>query len=152
MHRALFVLLAIAALLVGGCSEDSHPPGDPSSVASLNDSTDTAEVPRTDDEGTVEPEPEPEPADKYDQTWPKSYGKTTCAEWNSEMASTQQWTAAADMLAGTRNKGDGGTGLPDDALVAEFQGGITTACVVDSHLITEVAVGVYLTDRKRFRP
>jgi hypothetical protein len=89
---------------------------------------------------------------KYDQTWPKSYGDTTCDEWSGEMTDAQQWTAAADMLTGARNKGDGGKGLPPDSLVDEFQGGVSTACVVPSMTLTDVGVGLYLTERSRFQP
>jgi hypothetical protein len=90
--------------------------------------------------------------DKYTQTWGKSYSSTTCAEWRSEMSSAQQWAASADMLAGARNKGDGGTGLPQDSLITEFQSGITTACVIDSQDIAGIGAALYLTERSRFRP
>jgi hypothetical protein len=90
--------------------------------------------------------------DKYEQTWPKSYSSTTCREWNGEMTTDQRWTAAADMLTGARNKGDGGQGVPPDSLVDEFMGGITTACVVPDMSLAEVGAGLYLTERARFRP
>lgn len=90
--------------------------------------------------------------DKYEQTWTKSYSSTTCAEWNEELTDRQQWAASADMLTGARNRGDGGTGLPSDALVDEFQGGVTTACAVPSMSLAEVGAGLYLTERERFRP
>jgi hypothetical protein len=90
--------------------------------------------------------------DKYEQTWPESYSSTTCREWHREMTREQQWSAAADMLTGARNKGDGGEGLPPDLLVDEFMGGITTACVVPDMSLAEVGAGLYLTERARFRP
>jgi hypothetical protein len=91
--------------------------------------------------------------DKYEQTWPESYSSTTCRKWNEEMTRDQQWTAAADMLTGARNKGDGGEGgLPPDLLVDEFMGGITTACVMPDMSLAEVGAGLYLTERARFRP
>ena len=90
--------------------------------------------------------------DKYEQTWPKSYSSTTCREWDAEMTREQQWAAAADMLTGARNTGDGGEGLPPDLLVDEFMGGITTACVVPDMSPAEVGAGLYLTERARFRP
>jgi len=68
------------------------------------------------------------------------------------MTAHQRWAAAADMLAGARNKGDGGTGLPSDQLVTEFVGGIDTACVEPTMTITDMAVGLYLSDRARFQP
>ena len=89
---------------------------------------------------------------KYDQTWPKSYSNTTCTEWNSDMTSQQQFAAAADMLTGARNKGDGGTGLPADAMISDFQLGLTTVCVVPSLSLAEVGAGLYLSERDRFRP
>lgn len=90
---------------------------------------------------------------KYTQTWPTAYADTTCGDWNTQMTDRQQWVAAADMLTGARNKGDGGEGVPTDELVGQFQGGITNACSVDdSEPITEIAAGVYLTDRDQFAP
>ncbi len=89
---------------------------------------------------------------KYDQTWPHPYSQTTCADWNDDMTSAQQWAAAADMLTGARNKGDGGEGLPPDPLVDEFRAGITTACVVDTMTLADVGAGLYLTERETFRP
>ncbi len=90
--------------------------------------------------------------DKYEQTWPKSYSSTTCHEWNAEMTADQRWAAAADMLTGARNKGDGGQGVPPDSLVDEFMGGTTRACVVPDMSLAEVGAGLYVTERARFRP
>ncbi len=90
--------------------------------------------------------------DKYEQTWPKSYSSTTCHEWNAEMTADQRWAAAADMLTGARNKGDGGQGLPPDSMVDEFMGGVTRACVIPEMSLAEVGAGLYLTERARFRP
>lgn len=89
---------------------------------------------------------------KYTQTWPKSYSATTCREWNNDMTDAQQWAAAADMLTGARNKGDGGQGVPPDSLVNEFQDGITTACAVPSLSLAETGASLYLTERARFQP
>lgn len=89
---------------------------------------------------------------KYEQTWGASYSATTCADWSTQMDDHQRWAAAADMLAGARNKGDGGEGLPVDALVDEFEAGISTACVEPTMSLTDVSVGLYLTERERFRP
>ncbi|MCS5496296.1 hypothetical protein NY547_03465 [Cnuibacter physcomitrellae] len=89
---------------------------------------------------------------KYDQSWPKSYSNTTCTEWNSDMTAAQQFAAAADMLTGARNKGDGGEGLPPDSMISDFQSGVTTACVVPSMSLAEVGAGLYLTERDRYRP
>ena len=89
---------------------------------------------------------------KYTQTWPKSYAATNCSEWNSSMSSSQQFAAAADMLTGARNRGDGGVGLPPDSLIDDFRQGVTTACVIDTMSLADVGAGLYLTDRDRFRP
>jgi hypothetical protein len=90
--------------------------------------------------------------DKYDQTWSKSYSRTTCGEWNGEMTADQQWAAAADMLTSARNKGDGGQGLPPDYLVDAFVGGIDAVCVVRDMSLAEAGASLYLTERARFRP
>jgi hypothetical protein len=89
---------------------------------------------------------------KYAQTWPKAYSDTTCAEWNGEMTSGQKFAAAADMLSGARDKGDGGTGVAPDDLITEFQDGVTNACVIDTATLAETGASLYLTERERFRP
>lgn len=89
---------------------------------------------------------------KYEQTWPRSYSETTCQEWSGAMSAEQRLAAAADMLTGARNKGDGGTGLPPDSLIRTFELGVTTACVIPSASVAEVGAGLYLTERARFRP
>jgi hypothetical protein len=93
----------------------------------------------------------PDQTSKYTQTWAKPYSGTTCDDWNSQLTSAQQFAASADMLAGARNRGNEGSGLPPDALIDEFSGGITTVCVEPTMALTDAAVGLYLTD-PRFRP
>ena len=90
--------------------------------------------------------------DKYTQTWSKSYGSTSCDDWNSKMTDAQQFAAAADMLTGARNSGDGGSGLPDDSLIKQFQGGVTTACVIPTAIITGIGADLYVTERGTFSP
>jgi hypothetical protein len=90
--------------------------------------------------------------DKYTQTWAKSYSATSCSEWNGVMSEEQQFAAAADMLAGARNRGDGGTGLPDDSLIEQFQGGVTTACVEPTANVAEIGAVLYLSERAIFSP
>lgn len=90
--------------------------------------------------------------DKYTQTWSKSYASTTCTDWNDQMSDAQKFAGAADMLTGARNNGDGGSGLPADSLIEEFQGGVTTACVIPTANVAEIGAGVYLTERETFRP
>lgn len=89
---------------------------------------------------------------KYDQSWSKSYDTTTCSEWLEEMSSQQRFAAAADMLTGARNKGDGGSGLPADDLIRQFESGLDNACVIPTATLAETAAALYLTDRERFRP
>jgi hypothetical protein len=93
----------------------------------------------------------PNETSKYTQTWTKAYSETTCDDWNTQLTSAQKFAASADMLAGARNKGDGGTGLPSDALINEFSGGITNVCVEPTMALTDAAVGLYLTE-PRFKP
>ena len=90
---------------------------------------------------------------RYNQTWTKSYGLTTCGDWNDVMTDSQQWGAAVDMLTSAIKKWDGGEGLPSDPLVTRFQGDITDACSVDdNHQLPEIAVGVYLSGRDIYSP
>lgn len=85
------------------------------------------------------------------QTWPKDYASTTCRDWNREMTDAQQYAAAADILTAARNEIDGGTGVPPDPLIVEFQSGVTTACVIPSATLTDVTFGLYQTE-PRFHP
>ena len=90
---------------------------------------------------------------RYNQTWTKSYGLTTCGDWNDEMTDSEQWVAAADILTGARKKWDGGEDLPADSLITQFQREITAACSVDDdHQLPEIAVGTYLMSRDRYSP
>lgn len=125
--RRGWIVALIVVALVGGCSY----------LASRGGSSTT----RTDDD--------------YTQTWAKSYSATTCEEWAGSMTADQRRVAAADMLTGARNKGDGGTGLPSTSLIATFQSGVSTACSAagaSSLSISEVGATLYLLERERFRP
>lgn len=88
---------------------------------------------------------------KYTQTWSKDYASTTCAQWRRAMSDEQQFAAAADILTAARNKIDGGTGLPSDSLIIEFQGGITTSCVIPKATLTDITYLLYNTE-PRFEP
>jgi hypothetical protein len=95
----------------------------------------------------------PQASTGYNQTWTKSYGLTTCGDWNDVMTDSQRWGAAADMLTSARKKWDGGEGVPSDSLVARFQTDITAACSVDNnHQLPEIAIGVYLIGRDGYSP
>lgn len=88
---------------------------------------------------------------KYAQTWAKDYGDTTCDEWKQQMTPAQQFAAAADMLVSARSV-DGGKGLPPDSLVNDFEGGITTACVVGTMKLNDIGAALYVTEGSRYRP
>lgn len=88
---------------------------------------------------------------KYTQTWSKQYSDTTCSDWNDEMSEQQHFSAAADILTSARNKLDDGTGLPSDALIREFEDGITNVCVEPTMTLTDATYGLYATE-PRFHP
>ncbi len=91
-------------------------------------------------------------AGKFEQTWPKSYGETTCGEWESAMTVDQQRVAAADMLVGAQSR-DGGNSLPSDSLIEAFRRDISVACEAEATLtINEIAAGVYVIGRDQYRP
>lgn len=90
-------------------------------------------------------------ANKYTQTWAKSYSETTCEDWNDSMSNAQQFAAAADILTSARDKIDGATGLPPDSLITEFQDGVTNVCVIPSMTLTDATYGLYTTET-RFQP
>ena len=91
---------------------------------------------------------------RFEQTWTKSYANTTCADWNDDMTSDQQRVAAADMLTSARDVDGIEPALPDDVLIADFQQEVTTACSARAPsrlVITEVAAGVYVIDKRNWR-
>lgn len=90
-------------------------------------------------------------ANKYTQTWAKSYSETTCEDWNDRMTIAQQFAGAADILTSARNKIGGATGLPPDSLITEFQDGVTNVCVIPSMTLTDATYGLYTTE-PRFQP
>jgi hypothetical protein len=66
----------------------------------------------------------------------------------TSIAPQQRSAAAADMLTGARNKGDGGKGLPPDRLIDQFETGLETVCTADATMsLADVGAGLYLTDR-----
>lgn len=89
--------------------------------------------------------------DKYEQTWTKSYSKTTCSDWLKTMTPAQQFAAAADILTSGRNKVDNGTGMPSDSLIEDFQAATTDYCVIPSMTLTDATYAVYM-DGKKYRP
>ncbi|MGZ4532973.1 MAG: hypothetical protein ACXVXP_11555 [Mycobacteriaceae bacterium] len=90
--------------------------------------------------------------DKYEQTWSKSYGETTCSEWISDMSQHEMWVAAADMVTHARDTDDENAAMPEDSMVDDFRDGITNACVEPTMTIAEVGALLYLTEQVRFKP
>lgn len=88
---------------------------------------------------------------RYTQTWNQKYSETTCAEWSGQMSAQQQFAASADMLASIWGKIEKSDLFPPDSLIREFQGGIGTACVINTSTIDEMAVLLYQTE-PRFAP
>lgn len=89
--------------------------------------------------------------DKYTQTWTTTYDKTTCKQWNTQMTTKQQWVAAADMLTGAW-KSEGVEDLPSDAMVTEFQKGLTNVCEpIATMTLVDAGIGLYKTE-PRFKP
>lgn len=92
-------------------------------------------------------------SDKFKQTWPKSYGSTTCAQWATDMSENQRFVAAADMLSNAQQQDTKGAGLPSDGLITQFEGDISEACQpIQSATIVDVATALYLTARDQYGP
>jgi hypothetical protein len=86
-----------------------------------------------------------------EQTWPQSYGTTTCREWTREMSAQQRWIASTEILMHAQ-RGDGATSLPADALVETFRREISTTCKdEETGRLADVALGVYIIGRSRYR-
>jgi len=69
------------------------------------------------------------------------------------MTSAQQKAAAADMLTGARNKGDGGEGLPSDALIQAFWGDVSEGCSpIGCMSLAEAGAMAYLIGRAPYAP
>lgn len=90
--------------------------------------------------------------EKYTQTWGKQYSATSCDEWLNQMSPGQRFAASADMLTGARNKGDGGTGVPEDDLIDEFAAGVDSTCDAGASSLAEAGALTYLADRSHYRP
>ena len=78
--------------------------------------------------------PADEPAslpDKYEQTWPVEYGKTTCDDYvGGAMDEHQRFVMAADMLLSMRLGNDPDATLPSDDDVNAFAFDLSIACDV----------------------
>ncbi|MCU1668057.1 MAG: hypothetical protein JWP40_984 [Blastococcus sp.] len=84
---------------------------------------------------------------KYDQTWTKSYGSTTCGEFKSRMSEHERFVMAADMIGSTAADRTGNKDLPPDSLVDNVVSQMSTACEADSSVaMTDIAVGLFMID------
>jgi len=89
----------------------------------------------------------------YEQTWSQSSSETTCAEWAADMTAQQRFAAAADMLTGARNRGDGGQGVPDDSLIRRFEVDVSEGCgPVATMTVAEAGASIYLIGQEQYRP
>jgi hypothetical protein len=84
---------------------------------------------------------------KYEQTWLKAYGDTTCADWVNEMDAHQQFVMAADMLLTLQRADVPSAPIPPDEQIDRFASAITTSCEGPGAelgvKITEVAASLY---------
>lgn len=131
MRGKMIVVLAAAGVLITGCGG----------------STETSSSPKSESKSATA-----DPNEKYNQTWPKPYDQTTCAEFTKDMNRQQAWAMAADMLTSARNLNKD-TGLPSDALVDEYLAGLINVCVGDklNMNMADVGTGLYMTE-PRFQP
>lgn len=100
----------------------------------------------------AENEPAQSEPDKYKQTWSLSYADTTCEAWANQMTDSQQFAAAADILASAWQKIEGSSRFPSDSLIGEFQTAIGDTCVIDSMAITDASYAAYNDGASVFRP
>jgi hypothetical protein len=84
-----------------------------------------------------------------EQTWPQSYGATTCREWRAQMTDAQRWTAAAQMLLYAQRT-EGARSFPPHSQVQAYLTDISHACAERPGVVTDVAYGVYFIDRNRY--
>jgi hypothetical protein len=78
-------------------------------------------------------------SETYEQSWPKPYGETTCAEWATQMSDDQQFAAAAD-LAWDYLQEQGATERPKTRWVIDYQDSMTQGCAAKPRMtIAQVA-------------
>lgn len=132
------VVASAVLMTVAGCGGASKVD---TSMPGLSDGPTTASAPKTHAVG------------KYEQTWPHSYAKTTCGQFLAKMNAHQRFVAAADMLSGARDNGDGGHGVAPDKLIRKFIADVDDACgVTTSSKLADIAAGIYLTERAKYEP
>lgn len=97
--------------------------------------------------------PAPSSAGKFDQTWTKKIGDTTCSDWHKSMKKHDRFVAGADMLVSMQGTGGGKEVLPDDSLINDFAADISTACKADlAQGITDIGATVYVVGRTKYGP
>lgn len=90
---------------------------------------------------------------KFDQTWTKKIGNTTCGDWRGSMNQHEKFVAAADMLTSSRTADGGKEAVPPDSLINDFAAKISTACEPDAHQgVSDIAATVYIVARTKYGP
>jgi hypothetical protein len=85
-----------------------------------------------------------------EQTWPESYGTTTCREWVGEMTPHERWIASTEILMHAQ-RGDGATSPPAEAQIETFRREITKTCRHEkAGRLADVGLGVYIIGRSRY--
>jgi hypothetical protein len=124
--------LAAAALAVAALAACGGPPAQTPEQSSASSASRESQVSvAVSGEGTHRyptAAPATSTAGRFQQTWPTSYGKTTCQQWRNVMTGHQTFVASADMLVAARATVDKNAAMPDDGLIGQFEGEITTAC------------------------
>ena len=130
--RQLLLGLVVTSAVLAACSATSAPitTGESSlstasaalAVNSFAAQASLPAVPTTADPTTAESTGE------YTQTWAKTYGKTTCTEFRTEMSGHETFVAAADMLVNARKATDASLSFPSDDLITRFQTDLLSNC------------------------
>ena len=120
MTQMAAALLAAALLMVvSGCSDDTLTTPEDSPTASST---------------TV---------GKYDQTWTRSYGSTTCQQYRTKMTRHQRFAFAAEILRELNETAD----YPPDRTVRKFRTRLYVVCdAARKQTIPDMAVGIWTTE------
>lgn len=85
-------------------------------------------------------------SETFEQTWPKPYSDTTCAEWSAQTSDDQQFAASAD-LVWEHHKEQGATERPKTRPIVDYQSVMTQECSAKPEsTITEVAGRIHFAD------
>lgn len=80
---------------------------------------------------------------KYEQTWTKPYGETTCGDWARGMTDHERSVMALDLLVCLRLADDIDAAFPSDRLINSFVDAIGVRCDDAGEKVHEVVVGAY---------